>query len=105
MGRKTNTATVTWISWNNYGSLLQAYALQYTLKSLGYDNHIISDERIVYPHKFNQVDSLISPLQKSRRLLGYWKRFYYIRVFEMIIRHFFLDKFYNKNITKHNIIL
>ena len=47
---KIKTATVTWISWNNYGSYLQAYALQRIITSMGYDNAIISDERIVYPH-------------------------------------------------------
>lgn len=43
------TATVTWITWLNYGSYLQAYALQHVIKSLGYENAIIDDERIVYP--------------------------------------------------------
>ena len=45
----TKTATVTWISWPNYGSYLQAYALQYVIKRMGYENAIIDDERIVYP--------------------------------------------------------
>ena len=75
MGKKTKTATITWISWNNYGSLLQAYALQYIIKSLGFENHIISDERIVYPHKYNQVDSPIGFLQIIRKSLSFWKRF------------------------------
>lgn len=42
-----STATVTWISWNNFGSLLQAYALQKTVESLGYSNIILDDSRIV----------------------------------------------------------
>ena len=103
MCRKTNTATVTWISWNNYGSLLQAYALQHTLKSLGYDNHIISDERIVYPHKYNQVDSSVSLLQKIRRSLGFWKRFILYKSFRN--DHFtklYFDKFRNNDLIVDN---
>ena len=46
-----NTATVTWISYNNLGTLLQAYALQKVLGSLGYKNEIISDEKIIHQHK------------------------------------------------------
>lgn len=40
-------ATVTWITYNNYGTQLQAYALQQYLLSLGIDNTIISDEKII----------------------------------------------------------
>ena len=43
MSGKKSTATVTWISWNNYGSLLQAYALQKTIQRLGCSNVIIDD--------------------------------------------------------------
>ena len=40
MGRKT--ATITFHAAHNYGSNLQAYALQQTIQSLGYDNEIIN---------------------------------------------------------------
>lgn len=40
------TATITWIKWDNYGSLLQAYALQQYLLSAGYDNVILDDTGI-----------------------------------------------------------
>ena len=43
---KITTATATWITWNNFGSLLQAYALQNRIESLGYDNRILDDYRI-----------------------------------------------------------
>lgn len=39
--RKMNTATMTWLHNGNYGTLLQAYALQQTIWDLGYDNIII----------------------------------------------------------------
>ena len=44
-----HTATVTWITWPNFGSYLQAYALQQVIKGLGYDNKIIDDGRVVSP--------------------------------------------------------
>ena len=45
---KQRTATVTWITYNNFGTYLQAYALQRVVHSLGYEkNHIISDRRFV----------------------------------------------------------
>lgn len=41
------TATITWITYNNYGTELQAYALQQYIKGLGIENDIISDKYIV----------------------------------------------------------
>lgn len=41
------TATITWVKWNNFGSLLQAYALQQTVKNLGYDNNILDDSKVI----------------------------------------------------------
>ena len=37
------TLTITWISYNNYGTLLQAYALQQKLEQLGCSNTILYD--------------------------------------------------------------
>ena len=42
------TATLTWNSFPNYGTMLQAYALQQYLISLGCENQIIDDNSIVY---------------------------------------------------------
>lgn len=55
------TATVTWITYRNFGTYLQAYALQQAVKSLGCENRILDDRRFV----------LSSPL---RAFLGRWKR-------------------------------
>lgn len=41
------TATVTWINYNNYGTLLQAYALQKAIEQLGHENEIISDAEVL----------------------------------------------------------
>ena len=54
-----STATVTWITYMNYGTYLQAYALQQTIFKLGYDNKVIDDARIIRQ-------------QQSR--YAYWKR-------------------------------
>ena len=45
------TATVTWITYNNYGTELQAFALQKYLESRRIDNTIISDHDIVSKKK------------------------------------------------------
>lgn len=40
-------ATVTWTTYKNYGTMLQAYALQKYLQNIGYENEIISDKYII----------------------------------------------------------
>lgn len=42
------TAIITWINYYNFGTFLQAYALQTVLKSIGYPNNIINDKRFVF---------------------------------------------------------
>ena len=63
MGRKT-TATVTWLTYRNFGTYLQAYALQKALEGLGYDNKVIDDGRVVssFPKK------VFSPLRMIRNI-------------------------------------
>lgn len=41
------TATVTWITYRNLGTCLQAYALQKAIQALGHENAVIDDARIV----------------------------------------------------------
>ena len=41
------TATITWVTYNNYGTVLQAYALQRELLELGHENEIIDDGEVV----------------------------------------------------------
>ena len=41
------TATITWICYRNFGTYLQAYALQQVVKQLGHENHIIYDNHFI----------------------------------------------------------
>lgn len=59
----TRTATVTWITFHNFGTYLQAYALQHVLRGLGYNNRIIDDKAII-DKKF--------PPAPPRKLSLYW---------------------------------
>lgn len=45
--KNIRTATVTWIKHANFGTYLQAYALQQTIFKLGYQNFIIDDSTII----------------------------------------------------------
>ena len=53
--------TVTWISYYNLGTYLQAYALQRVVISLGYTNEIISDSKYVH----SQTQSLLRKFRRS----------------------------------------
>ena len=66
-------AIITWITYNNYGTLLQAYALQNYLKEIGIENEIISDKYIINPNIKNNDDSLKEKLSKKivRRIYKY----------------------------------
>lgn len=44
------TATITWVTYHNFGTFLQAYALQKYVMSLGYDNAILNDSPIIGIH-------------------------------------------------------
>ena len=59
------TATITWTSFYNYGTCLQAYALQHFIVSLGYENHIVDDKSIVFP---------VPKSDKSTAVECKWKR-------------------------------
>ena len=41
--RNKRTATITWVKHYNFGTILQAYALQQYILYLGYENHILND--------------------------------------------------------------
>lgn len=50
------TATLTWTSFYNYGTCLQAYALQHYIESLGYENYIIDDSTIIAANNAQETD-------------------------------------------------
>jgi hypothetical protein len=47
--RNKRTATITWVKHYNFGTILQAYALQQYILYLGYENHILNDTYIIEP--------------------------------------------------------
>lgn len=49
MLKDKRTATITWLKYNNFGTFLQAYALQQSILKLGYENRILNDESISNP--------------------------------------------------------
>lgn len=67
-------AIITWNSFYNYGTCLQAYALQQYIKSLGYDNYIIDDCSIVY-NKVITTKSNLKLLKWRQRWIKLWQSF------------------------------
>lgn len=58
------TATVTWITYENFGTCLQAYALQYVLRSLGCENTIVDDRRFIRSKNLRaKIGSLLTILR------------------------------------------
>ena len=45
--KQRRVGVITWISYFNFGTYLQAYALQTVVRSLGYACSIVSDEKMV----------------------------------------------------------
>lgn len=67
---KIRTATVTWITWPNYGSYLQAYALQHVINKIGYNNEIIDDSRIVKAKYYTSLGIFGKLKFLIKRLMG-----------------------------------
>lgn len=55
------TATITWITYNNFGTLLQAYALQKYITMLGHENELISDSIILKEFQKKKAASKAAP--------------------------------------------
>jgi len=55
-------ANITWITYHNYGTFLQAYALQQYINSLGYQSIVLNDEFI--------IENKISWKAEIRRMIG-----------------------------------
>lgn len=62
MSRSNIIGHITWITYLNYGTYLQAYALQRMIHILGYDSKIIDDCRFTYLY--------VSPHQWIRKFFG-----------------------------------
>lgn len=67
------TATVTWVSYHNYGTFLQAYALQKKVEQLGHENIILSDQEILKEfRKSNPIikkKEILDPENESKSIL------------------------------------
>ncbi len=83
----TRTATITFHASHNYGSMLQAYALQQTLLELGYSNDIINlrTER----QDLMYAGAIASPFRSP------------IRLFRSIIKNLFYRQFIEDNKKKY----
>lgn len=68
------TATITWITYNNYGTELQAYSLQKYIQSMGIDNVIISDREIINEKRQNKSES-ISIISESKNAYNNYRSF------------------------------
>lgn len=67
------TATVTWISYNNYGTILQAYALQIKIEQLGFENTILDDTKIIQNQFVKKRRGFIhqtEPISVKERIIG-----------------------------------
>lgn len=58
------TATITWITYYNYGTYLQAYALQQYIRSLGYDNKILDDSDYTYSAYCESMHPILARVRK-----------------------------------------
>lgn len=70
------TATVTWIKYNNFGTYLQAYALQQVVLRLGYKNDILDDSSIHEEGFCQKHDNVIRKLLYKLRIIldvRYWR--------------------------------
>lgn len=84
-------AVVTWITYNNYGTELQAFALQKYLLSIGVESFIISDQDIVYNAREryekriaeetakNNKNNIIVSSQRKRSVIKYFNPWRYFR--------------------------
>ena len=68
--KMNKTATITWVTYYNYGTILQAYALQCYLNNKGYDNTILNDEFVIpKPSKRKKIlHAIASFLIKERNV-------------------------------------
>ena len=101
------TATVTWITHSNYGTDLQAYALQRYLLKCGHENTIISDKYIICPYLLSEANSQEIATDSSAKvssvhtqdLLARIKR--YILNPKVLVREYKIHTEYKKSCSKY----
>lgn len=60
------TATVTWIYYENFGTFLQAYALQKSIMELGHENIIIDDSHFFKPNILSRIKKTVMDKIKGK---------------------------------------
>ena len=68
------TATVTWVNYRNYGTLLQAYALQKKIQQLGHENMILDDYEIMLAINKKKSFEKIQNTNSTTRNVGLFGR-------------------------------
>ena len=63
--KQRRVGVITWISYFNFGTYLQAYALQTVVRSLGYACSIVSDEKMVRAFVENRIINIKERLVKN----------------------------------------
>ena len=94
------TCTITWITYKNYGTFLQAYALQNVIKSLGYENVILSDKPIVEKNLPRVKDRLTFRSYKNGKKGNF---LYQIRLFHGFLNDFSHEKIYYDTLKQFDI--
>lgn len=94
------TCTITWITYKNYGTFLQAYALQNIIKSLGYENVILSDKPIVEKNLPRVKDRLTFRSYKNGKKGNF---LYQIRLFHGFLNDFSHEKIYYDTLKQFDI--
>lgn len=83
------TATVTWIKYYNFGTYLQAYALQQVILENGYENDILDDSSVVEEGRQNKRSCFLrSLLGKAKLYLTHPKYVNYTKKSEKAYRDF-----------------
>ncbi len=88
------TATVTWITYHNYGTLLQAYALQKKIEQFGHENVILSDHKILadYRSKRQKAGMHMPAIPHKRNIRDIGVRLTDMALHPLQIRRFMLSK-------------
>ena len=93
------TATITWITYNNYGTELQAYALQQFLENLDVENDIISDEYIIHESSMLKMKNTgeVKALDQEKAVIKEKK---WMKCKRRIKKYFFHPIFFGKQLYR-----
>ena len=97
------TATITWITHNNYGTMLQAYGLQQCLRQMGVSNDIISDRKIIHepaPIAAQELSAVQAPVVADNKGMVRRIKKYALNPGEFMhaLRGYCIDKQYTRDV-------